>query len=88
MKWDRMEVEAKCAAGTDVWLNELGRRYDHKGNMTTWWSESLLKEFQVRADCFIKQYSAFTIDYINKKVSNLTHLNPSPLFAIPVQRKQ
>jgi len=48
--------------------DELGRRYDHNGNMTVWWSESLLKEFQIRADCFIEQYGSFTIDYINKKV--------------------
>lgn len=65
MKW--IEIGSWRFVDVD---NELGRRYDHNGNMTMWWSESLLKEFQIRADCFIQQYSALTIDNINKKVSN------------------
>ena len=48
-----------------------GRRYDRHGNMTQWWSESLMREFSQRADCFIQQYAAFTIDHIDKPVSHL-----------------
>ena len=63
--WNELELELKRIVGI-----ELGRRYDLTGNLTMWWSESLLKEFQTKADCFIQQYSDFTIDHINKKVSN------------------
>ncbi|XP_057372654.1 membrane metallo-endopeptidase-like 1 isoform X1 [Daphnia carinata] len=45
-----------------------GRRYDRHGNMTQWWSESLMRDFSQRADCFIQQYAAFTIDHIDKPV--------------------
>ncbi|EFX90025.1 hypothetical protein DAPPUDRAFT_39988 [Daphnia pulex] len=45
-----------------------GRRYDRHGNMTQWWSESLMREFSQRADCFIQQYAAFTIDHIDKPI--------------------
>ncbi|EFX64783.1 hypothetical protein DAPPUDRAFT_65920, partial [Daphnia pulex] len=42
---------------------------DRYGNMTQWWSESLMREFSQRADCFIQQYAAFTIDHMDKPVS-------------------
>lgn len=41
--------------------------------MTQWWSESLMREFSQRADCFIQQYAAFTIDHIDKPVSVLLY---------------
>lgn len=48
-----------------------GRRYDRHGNMTHWWTDSLMREFSQRADCFVQQYSSFNIDHINKPVSGL-----------------
>lgn len=46
----------------------VGRRYDRYGNMTIWWTESLMREFNQRADCFVQQYSNFVIDHIKKPV--------------------
>lgn len=50
-----------------------GRRFDHYGNMTHWWSDSLVREFTHRADCFVQQYGSFTIDHIDKPVIIAAH---------------
>lgn len=42
-------------------FDSSGRHYDENGNYTDWWTNHTVKEFQKRADCFVEQYSNFTI---------------------------
>jgi len=38
-----------------------GRQSDKFGNTVQWWSAETLKNYMVRAQCFVDQYSNFTI---------------------------
>ncbi|KAL8702218.1 MAG: hypothetical protein Q9201_004522 [Fulgogasparrea decipioides] len=38
-----------------------GRHYDENGNYTDWWNEQTVQAFKERAECFVDQYSNFTI---------------------------
>ncbi|KIW04230.1 uncharacterized protein PV09_04536 [Verruconis gallopava] len=42
-------------------FDSTGRHYDQNGNYTDWWTDATVQEFTKRADCFINQYSNFTI---------------------------
>ncbi|CAF1138593.1 unnamed protein product [Rotaria sordida] len=39
-----------------------GREYDSNGNLRSWWTNISLNNFQEKTNCFIKQYSNFSID--------------------------
>jgi putative endopeptidase len=41
-------------------FDDQGRQYDAEGNLRNWWTPEDAAEFEKRADCFIKEYSAFT----------------------------
>jgi endothelin-converting enzyme/putative endopeptidase len=41
-------------------FDDEGRQFDAEGNLRDWWTPEDAKEFEKRADCFIKEYSAFT----------------------------
>jgi len=41
-------------------FDDQGRQYDAQGNLRNWWTPEDAAEFQKRAECFIKEYSAFT----------------------------
>jgi endothelin-converting enzyme len=45
------------------WLafDSTGRHYDQTGNYTDWWDEETVKGFEERAQCFVDQYSNFTV---------------------------
>jgi len=43
-------------------FDSSGRHYDEHGNFTDWWTERTVKEFTKRADCFVEQYSNFTVE--------------------------
>ncbi|KAL8993542.1 MAG: hypothetical protein Q9188_007305 [Gyalolechia gomerana] len=38
-----------------------GRHYDQNGNYTDWWNDQTVDAFQKKAECFVDQYSNFTI---------------------------
>jgi predicted metalloendopeptidase len=38
----------------------MGRFFDAKGNMTDWWDEYTVKQFDQRSQCFIYQYDHFS----------------------------
>ena len=40
-------------------FDDHGRQYDADGNLRDWWTPEDAKEFEKRAECFIKEYSAF-----------------------------
>jgi endothelin-converting enzyme len=42
-------------------FDSTGRHYDQNGNYTNWWSKSTIEAFKQRTDCFVSQYSNFTV---------------------------
>ncbi|KAL8342656.1 hypothetical protein RB601_004835 [Gaeumannomyces tritici] len=46
-------------------FDNSGRLYDLNGYLKDWWSNATIQEFQKRADCFIKEYSNFTVQGTN-----------------------
>ncbi|CBY00824.1 similar to gi/215261233/pdb/3DWB/A Chain A [Plenodomus lingam JN3] len=42
-------------------FDSTGRHYDQNGNYTDWWSESTIKAFKEKTDCFVSQYGNFTV---------------------------
>jgi putative endopeptidase len=40
-------------------FDDQGRHFDADGNLRDWWTPEDAKEFEQRAECFIKEYSAF-----------------------------
>lgn len=43
-------------------FDSTGRHYDPEGNYTDWWTESTVKGFEVRAECFVEQYAKFSVE--------------------------
>jgi putative endopeptidase len=41
-------------------FDDEGRQFDAQGNLRDWWTPEDAKEFEKRAECLIKEYSAFT----------------------------
>ena len=41
-------------------FDDSGRQFDPQGDLRDWWTPEDAKEFEKRADCFIREYSAFT----------------------------
>lgn len=42
-------------------FDSTGRHYDQNGNYTDWWSDSTIKAFKEKTDCFVSQYGNFTV---------------------------
>lgn len=42
-------------------FDSSGRNYDQNGNYTDWWDNSTIKAFKKKTDCFVEQYSNYTI---------------------------
>jgi putative endopeptidase len=42
-------------------FDDQGRQYDAKGNLRDWWTPEDVKNFQARAECIEKQFSAFVV---------------------------
>ena len=64
---NRMDAAVNYGAIGSVMGHELthgfddqGRQFDAEGNLRDWWTPEDTKEFEKRAECFIKEYSAFT----------------------------
>ena len=64
---NRMDAAVNYGAIGSVMGHELthgfddqGRQFDAEGNLHNWWTPEDAAEFEKRADCFIKEYSAFT----------------------------
>ncbi|KAJ9000383.1 hypothetical protein HRR94_004961 [Exophiala dermatitidis] len=43
-------------------FDSTGRHYDQNGNYTDWWTNKTVTEFKKRAECFVDQYSNFTVE--------------------------
>ncbi|OSS43699.1 hypothetical protein B5807_11538 [Epicoccum nigrum] len=42
-------------------FDSTGRHYDQNGNYTDWWTNSTVSAFKDRAECFVDQYSQFSV---------------------------
>ncbi|KAJ4286152.1 hypothetical protein N0V90_013501 [Kalmusia sp. IMI 367209] len=42
-------------------FDSTGRHYDQIGNYTDWWSNETVKAFEKRAECFVDQYTNYTV---------------------------
>ncbi|KAL1982237.1 hypothetical protein VTN96DRAFT_1606 [Rasamsonia emersonii] len=42
-------------------FDSTGRHYDQTGNYTNWWDDNTVEAFEERAQCFVDQYSNFTV---------------------------
>ncbi|KAK3318734.1 hypothetical protein B0H66DRAFT_248726 [Apodospora peruviana] len=42
-------------------FDSTGRHYDQNGNYTDWWTNSTVEAFKERAQCFVDQYSNYTV---------------------------
>ncbi|OKL63157.1 hypothetical protein UA08_01169 [Talaromyces atroroseus] len=42
-------------------FDSTGRHYDQTGNSTNWWDDRTVAAFEERAQCFVDQYSNFTV---------------------------
>ncbi|KAL2008312.1 hypothetical protein VTN00DRAFT_8294 [Thermoascus crustaceus] len=42
-------------------FDSTGRHYDQTGNYTNWWDNKTVEAFEQRAQCFVDQYSNFTV---------------------------
>jgi putative endopeptidase len=41
-------------------FDDQGRQFDPRGNLRDWWTPEDAKEFEKRADCFVKEYESFS----------------------------
>jgi endothelin-converting enzyme/putative endopeptidase len=64
---NRMDAAVNYGAIGSIMGHELthgfddeGRQFDALGNLRNWWTPEDAVEFEKRAECFIKEYSAFT----------------------------
>jgi putative endopeptidase len=64
---NRMDAAVNYGAIGSVMGHELthgfddeGRQFDAEGNLRNWWTPEDAAEFEKRAECFVKEYSAFT----------------------------
>ncbi|KAL2881034.1 hypothetical protein SGCOL_003693 [Colletotrichum sp. CLE4] len=42
-------------------FDSTGRHYDQNGNYTDWWSDATVQAFKDKAECFVEQYSNFSV---------------------------
>nr|XP_024216416.1 neprilysin [Halyomorpha halys] len=49
-----------------------GKEYDGEGRKISWWSDEMTKQYNDRAQCFVKQYDKFAVNKINKVNGTLT----------------
>jgi putative endopeptidase len=64
---NRMDAAVNYGGAGSVMGHELthgfddqGRQYDAEGNLRNWWTPEDAVEFEKRAECFVREYSAFT----------------------------
>ena len=53
-------------------FDDEGRQFDAAGNLKDWWTAEDAKKFEAKADCEVKEYSAFTVPgdvHVNGKLT-------------------
>ncbi|CAF4364736.1 unnamed protein product, partial [Rotaria sordida] len=46
-------------------FDDTGRQFDKDGNRISWWTNETIEKFNNRKQCFIEQYSNFSVPEIN-----------------------
>ncbi|XP_054161796.1 neprilysin-2-like [Oppia nitens] len=52
-------------------FDDEGRQYDSSGNLRNWWDTDTDARYKKKADCFVQQYSNFTVNEISKKLNGI-----------------
>ena len=53
-------------------FDSTGRHYNQHGAFSDWWTNDTVKQFEARAECFVKQYSEY---YVLDKDGKKLHVN-------------
>ena len=48
---------------SNYYMYHSGRQYDSQGALRPWWTNETLKSFNEKTDCFVEQYSNFTVEH-------------------------
>eukprot|EP00092_Neocalanus_flemingeri_P034170 GFUD01037162.1.p1 GENE.GFUD01037162.1~~GFUD01037162.1.p1 ORF type:complete len:770 (-),score=219.06 GFUD01037162.1:48-2252(-) len=56
-------------------FDDQGRQYDGTGSLNPWWSPETIDAFSVQAQCFIDQYSNYTVPELEDILGEDAHLN-------------
>ena len=46
---------------TPLAFDDIGRKFNQHGNYEEWWDNSTIQAFEKRAQCFVEQFSKFTV---------------------------
>jgi endothelin-converting enzyme len=68
MVGDHSSLQSTAYLQCSIAFDSSGRHYDQTGNYTDWWDEETTKAFEERAQCFVEQYSNFTVIGTDSKV--------------------
>jgi endothelin-converting enzyme len=52
-------------------FDDHGSEYDENGVLRNWWDDTTRKNFQTKTQCFVKQYSNFTVEGLDGKPLNV-----------------
>ncbi|CRK91555.1 CLUMA_CG005212, isoform A [Clunio marinus] len=55
-------------------FDDIGRHFDEEGNKNYWWTETTVKNFVNRTECFKKQYSNYILPDIGEYINGETTL--------------
>ena len=47
---------------SQIFINYTGHLFDEHGNFVNWWTTKSLDEFKKRTNCFVNQYSKYSLD--------------------------
>jgi len=56
-------------------FDDQGRQYDGTGSLSPWWSSETIEAFSVQAQCFIDQYTNYTVPELEDILGEDAHLN-------------
>lgn len=71
MVGDHSSLQSTAYLKCSIAFDSSGRHYDQTGNYTDWWDEESTKAFEERAQCFVEQYSNFTVIGTDSKVHHV-----------------
>ncbi|CAF4136727.1 unnamed protein product [Rotaria sp. Silwood2] len=49
----------------------MGRQYDQNGNIVPWWANETIDAYNKQTECFIQQYSNYTVPSVNRQVDGV-----------------
>ncbi|XP_037582687.2 neprilysin-1-like [Dermacentor silvarum] len=55
-------------------FDDLGKQFDEDGRLRNWWSNSTQKKFDVKSECFIRQYSSVFSELANRTLNGVNTL--------------